>query len=262
MKILASVLLIFCAATALGLTDQDLKQITFEQNVGRQVSRDISFQTSAGEQVTMGTCFDGGKPVILVLGYDRCPMLCTFVNDGLIKALQDLRLSPGKDFKIVNVSIDPAETPQSAAMRRAQYVRQYGRKTAAEGWTFLVGQQPAIEQLAREVGFHYAYDKESGEFAHPSGIVIITPSGRISRYLLGVNYDAAELLQALQGAGREERGSVVQQLALLCFHYNPVTGKYSLAILNIVRVAGLFTVLAIAVVIFLIIRRRPVPAQS
>lgn len=262
MKILASILLILCAAAALGLTDQDLKRITFDQNVGRQVSRNLSFQTSADEPVTIGRCLEGGKPIILVLGYDRCPMLCTLVNDGLIKSLQDLRLTPGKDFKIVNISIDQAETPQSAAMRKTQYVRQYGRRTASDAWTFLVGKEPAIEQLAREVGFHYAYDKESGEFAHPSGIVILTPSGRIFRYLLGVNYDPAELLHALQGAGREERGSVVQQLTLLCFHYDPVTGKYSLAILNIVRAAGLFTVFAIAVVIFLITRRRSAPAQS
>ncbi len=261
MKRLLPMLLLACAASALGLTDQELKQITFDQRVGGQVSRDLRFETSVGDQVTFGRCLEGGKPIILVLGYDRCPMLCTLVNDGLIKALQDLRLNPGQDFKIINVSIDPKETPESAATRKSEYVRQYGRRTAADSWQFLVGQEPAISEIAREVGFHYAYDRQSGEYAHPSGIVILTPTGTISRYLLGVNYDAAELLQALQSAGREEKGSIVQELALLCFHYNPVTGKYSLAVLNIVRGAGLLTLIAIVLLIVRLNRRRPVHAQ-
>ena len=242
--------------TAFGLTDKDLTHIGFDQNIGREVSRELQFQTSEGQATTLGQCLDGEKPVILVMGYSRCPMLCEFVNDGLIKALQDVRLTPGRDFKILNVSVDPAEAPAAAARRKAEYVRQYGRATAAEAWQFLVGKEPAIRELANEVGFHYAYDAGSGEYAHPSGIVVLTPQGVVSRYLLGVNYDPAELLQAIRGAGREERGSIVHELALLCFHYNPVTGKYSLAILKVVRLAGLLTLAAIAIAVVYLSRRR------
>ena len=256
MKRVVSLCLLLSATTGLALTDQDLSRIGFDQNIGRGVSRDLQFQTSDGKRTTLGACLNGGKPVVLVMGYSRCPMLCTFVNDGLIKTLQDIRLTPGRDFKILNVSIDPAETPSGAARRKAEYVRQYGRATAAEAWQFLVGKQPAVDRLTREVGFRYAYDETSGEFAHPSGIVVLTPDGVISRYLLGVNYDAEELLQAIQSAGRGERGSIVHQLALLCFHYNPVTGKYSLAILKMIRIAGLLTITAIVLAIAYLNRRR------
>ncbi len=258
MKTLLTFCLLLVAASASALTDQELKRISFDQNVGQEVSRDLPFRTSEGSDTTLGHCLEGGKPVILVMGYSRCPMLCTFVNDGLIKALQDLRLTPGRDFKILNVSIDPDETPAAAARRKAGYVRQYGRATAMEAWQFLVGKPPAVERLAQEIGFHYSYDKESGEFAHPSGIVVLTPHGVISSYLLGVNYDAEELGKAIRRASRGERGTVVHQLALLCFHYNPVTGRYSLAILKVIRVAGLLTVVAAAALVIYLSRRRPV----
>jgi protein SCO1/2 len=244
-------------STAFALTTQDLQRVTFDQHVGQSIPGKAAFRTSAGASVTMQDLVDGRRPILLVLGYFRCPMLCTLVNDGLIKALQDIRPSAGPDFTIIDLSIDPHETPASAAMRKTEYLKQYGRAGAAEGWHFLVGEKPAIEAVTDAAGFHYAYDNVSGEYAHPSGLIVLTPQGEISSYLLGVNFDAAELLRALQTAGRGESGSIVHQLALLCFHYNPLTGKYSLAILKTLRVAGVITLLGGGLMIGRLVRRAP-----
>lgn len=248
--------------SALALTDGELQGIRFDQNTGRRISFMTAFRDSTGSPRKIGEIFHEDRPVILVLGYFHCPMLCTLVNDGLIKAMQDLRLDAGRDFTVVDLSIDPGEAPSRAAARKTEYLKQYGRSSAAGGWHFLVGEKPAIDTIAAETGFHYAYDAASGEYAHPSGLVILTPDGTISSYLLGVNFDSAELLNALQIAGRGERGHVAQQLALLCFHYNPITGKYSFAILKALRLAGLLTVVGIAVVIFRLSRRKSLAANA
>jgi len=261
MKFLWLVALVF-TTTSFALTNEELQRVRFEQHLGQNISRALVFHDSTGRQVTMADQFDNRRPVIMVLGYFRCPMLCTLVNDGLIKALQELRPSVGRDFNVVDVSIDPRETPTLAATRKAEYLKQYGRAGASDGWYFLVGDKAVVDALANDCGFRYAYDSASGEYAHPSGLVVLTPDGTISRYLLGVNYDATEVLTALDVARRGERGSITHQLALLCFHYNPVTGKYSLAILKILRVASTIMLVAGAAVIVRLSRRRPSRAHA
>src|SRR5437588_8612183 len=134
-------------------------------------------------------------------------MLCTSINNGLIQALQELRLSVGKDFDIVDVSIDPRETTSLAATKKSEYVKLYGRHGAERGWHFLTGDELAIAEITREAGFHFAYDPKSNEYAHPSGVIVLTPKGKISRYFLGVNFDARELQQAILAARNEENGS-------------------------------------------------------
>lgn len=261
MKFLLFIALLL-ATTSFALTNEELQRVAFEQHIGQAISRDLAFRDSTGRHVKTGDLFDGRRPVIVVLGYFHCPMLCTLVNDGVIKALQELRWNVGRDFNIVDVSIDPQETPALAASRKAEYLKQYGRTGASDGWHFLVGDKGGAGQMANECGFRYAYDAASGEYAHPSGLVILTPDGTISRYLLGVNFDATELLSALEVARREERGSISHQLALLCFHYNPITGKYSLAILKTLRVASTMMLVAGAVVVVRLSRRRPSRARA
>jgi protein SCO1/2 len=261
MKLLWLTALLF-ATTSFALTNEELQRVRFDQHLGQNISRNVLFHDSTGRQVKIGDLLDGRRPVIVVLGYFRCPMLCTLVNDGLIKTLQEVRANVGRDFNLIDLSIDPQETPSLAAARKAEYLKQYGRAGASDGWHFLVGDRAAVDEVANECGFRYAYDVESGEFAHPSGLVILTPDGTISRYLLGVNFDATELLTALDVARRGERGSITHQLALLCFHYNPVTGKYSLAILKTLRVASAIMLVAGAVVIARLSRRRPSRAHA
>ncbi len=255
MKFLCLIALLI-STTTFALTNEELQRVRFEQRPGQNISRSVLFHDSTGRPVKMGELFDGRRPLIVVLGYFRCPMLCTLVNDGLIKTLQEVRPTVGRDFNVVDVSIDPRETPALAAMRKSEYLRQYGRAGASDGWHFLVGDKAAVDEMANECGFHYAYDVASGEYAHPSGLVVLTPGGTISRYLLGVNFDSTELLAALDIARRGETSSITHQLALLCFHYNPITGKYSLAILKTLRAASALMLVTGVIMIARLSRRR------
>jgi protein SCO1/2 len=246
----AAFFLFLFAIPAEALSPNELSRIGFDQHIGQQLSRNVVFRNENGQVVSLGNCF-GTKPTLLVLGYSRCPMLCTFINTGLIAALQELRLDVGKDFNVLDVSIDPKETVSAAAAKKNIYVRRYGRPGAASGWHSLIGDNGAIAQLTNEAGFRYAYDSKTNEFAHPSGFIILTPEGKISRYFFGVNFDPKELRAALLAASANEKGSLVRQLVLLCYHYNPITGKYGAAILNLVRACGIATVLGLVAFVVL-----------
>ena len=236
------------------LTQGELQQIGFEQKIGQRISRDLVFRDADGTKFELGAHF-GKKPTLLLLGYYHCPMLCTFINSGLIQALQELRPTAGKDFDIIDLSIDPRETPALAARKKAEYIKLYGRREAENGWHFLTGDEGPITEITREAGFHFAYDPRSNEYAHPSGVIVLTPQGKISRYFLGVNFDAREIDQAITAARNEANGSIVQRLALICYHYNPITGKYGALIMSILRLGGIATVLAIGLSIFLLARK-------
>jgi protein SCO1/2 len=219
------------------LTPGDLRHVRFEQHPGQQVSRDLVFHDESGRALNLGQLF-GKQPLIFLLGYYRCPMLCTMINDGLINALENLRSSVGSDFQVVNVSIDPKETSASAAEKKALYVRRYGRSGSAEGWHCLVGDEKSIAQLTGEVGYRYAYDAQTKQYAHPSGVVVLTPEGKISRYVFGAAFNSTELRDALAAASQGKSGSVRSEIFLLCYHYNPITGKYGQLILSILRFAS------------------------
>ncbi len=236
------------AASAAQLTDNQLLQIRFDQRISNQIPRDLVFRDETGNAVKLAELFHG-RPVILVLGYYECPMLCTITLNGLIEAMQDLKMDVGRNFDIINVSIDPKETPKLAAAKKHTYLKQYGRHGAEAGWHFLTGEDPAIHELTDAAGFHYAYDPVAKQFAHPSGVVILTPDGRISRYLFGVTYSPEELNTALRAAGAGETGSPVRQFFLLCFHYSPLTGKYGNLIMTVVRITGVLTMAALAFVV-------------
>jgi protein SCO1/2 len=221
-----------------------------------QVSPELAFRDESGGAVRLGD-YLRGKPVVLVLGYYQCPMLCNLVLNGLVDSLQDMKWSVGRDFDMVNVSIDPSETPALAAAKKLSYIRRYGRTGAEGGWHFLTGEKGPIDQLAGQVGFHYAYDAPSRQYAHPSGFVILTPQGRVARYFFGVSFSAPELYKALADASGNKVSSPIQRLVLLCFHYNPVTGKYGPVILLVVRSLSVAT-LAALIWLIVALSRRPV----
>jgi protein SCO1 len=231
-----------------------LQDIGLDQKLNEPLPLALTFTDEQGRQVTLGDYF-GRRPVILVLAYYECPMLCTQVLNGLASAIGVLNFSAGKDFEIVTVSFDPGETPELARNKKAAYIERYKREGAEAGWHFLTGSQHSITQLTRAVGFRYAYNAEVDQYAHPSGIMVATPDGRLSRYFYGIEYGPRDLRLALIEAADRKIGSPVDQLLLACFHYDPKSGKYSLAIMRLVQTAGILTVVAIGLTILMLRRR-------
>ena len=231
-----------------------LRDIGFDQNIDHAVPLDIMFRDETGHPVRLGDYF-GKRPVIMVFAYYDCPMLCTLVLNGLASALGVLSLEPHRDFEIVTVSFNPADTPASASAKKAGYLAHYQRAGAADGWHFLTGDQPSIERLTRAAGFRYAWDAPTKQFAHPSGIIVLTPEGRLARYLFGIEYGPRDLRFALVEASAGQVGSTVDALLLYCYHYDPMTGRYGLVIMRTIRFAGAATVLALATFIVVMVRR-------
>jgi protein SCO1 len=233
-----------------------LQKVGFDQKLDSQVPLDLQFIDETGQPVALGDYFSG-KPVILVLAYYRCPMLCTLVLNGLVRGLVDVPFDAGNEFQAVVLSIDCRETPQLAAEKKRTYVDRYGRDGAAAGWHFLTGQQPSIDALAEAVGFRYAYDARRDEFAHASGIMILTPQGKISRYFYDVKFPPRDLRLGLVEASQSKIGSPIDQILLFCFHYDPSEGKYGATIMSLVRVGGVLTMLAVAGLLIFLRTRTP-----
>ncbi|HEY2802089.1 MAG TPA: SCO family protein [Chthoniobacterales bacterium] len=248
-------------AGARGLSPDDLKRVGYDQHIGQPISPGLTFQEADKRTVAFRDLFNS-KPTLLVLGYYQCPMLCTLINDGMIEALQELRFNVGRDFNVINVSIDPHETSEMAANKKKEYLTRYGRPGAAKGWHFLTGDEQSIEQLANEAGFRYKYDPELHQYAHPSGFIVLTPDGTISRYFFGVNFEPAKLRTAIIAASNGQEGSIIHELVLLCCRYNPITGKYGALILTVLRGAGIATVLVLAWGIVVMCRRGPREVES
>ena len=215
---------------------------------------DLTFRDETGQPVTLGQYF-GSKPVILALVYYECPMLCTLTLNGLVSALKAVSFDVGNQFNVVTVSFNPAETPNLAAAKKETYLKSYGRAGADAGWHFLTGDAANIKRLVDAVGFRYRYVPEQKQFAHAAGITVLTPSGKIARYFFGVEFAPRDLRLGLVEAANEKIGSPVDQLLLYCFHYDPVTGKYGAVVMNIIRLGGVVTVLALGGAV-LIMRRR------
>lgn len=235
-----------------------LPDVGIDQQLDAQVPLDLTFRDEQGQAVPLSR-YIADDPVILTLGYYECPMLCSLVRRGLFDSLQTLQFSAGEQFDLVSVSIDPRENDHTATIHKAQYLQAYNRPGAAEGIHFLTGEEPAIRALADAVGFRYAYDEQTGQYAHPSGIMVLTPQGRISRYFYGIEYDAQDLRLALVEAADNQIGTPTDQVLLLCYQYDPATGQYSVAIWRLIRIAGSATVLILLAVIVLLARRRGPP---
>jgi protein SCO1/2 len=215
---------------------------------------DAAFVDPQGRNVRLGDYFVG-KPVLLVFAYYECPMLCTLVLNGLLRAMRALPFDAGNEYNVVTVSIDPGETPELARAKQKEYLKNYGRAGAENGWTFLTGQETEIRRLASAAGFRYEYDPETDEYAHATAIIVVTPEGRLSKYFYGVEYAAKDLRLGLVEASSGKIGTAVDQILLFCFHYDPATGTYGLLIIKILRLAGIVTVAGIGVLILLLARR-------
>jgi protein SCO1 len=231
-----------------------LKNVGLDQKLNAQVPLDLTFKDEHGATVSLGQLLQG-KPAILTMVYYKCPMLCTEVLNATLNSLKEVPLEIGKDFSVITVSFDPSEKPVLAEAKQIMYTGLYGRRGAVHGWHFLTGDEDQIQKLAAAVGFRFVYDKESSQFAHASGIMVMTPEGRLSRYFYGLAYPPRDVRLALVEAGEGKIGSTVDAIMLFCFHYDPVTGKYAVTILNVVRAAGAFSALAIALGIFIFLRR-------
>lgn len=237
----------------IGVRPELLKDVGIDQKLNDAIPLGLAFQDENGSTAKLSEFF-GQKPVVLALVYYNCPMLCTQVLNGLDRSLKDLPMDIGKDFNVVTVSIDPSETPKLASAKRDLYTGIYGRPGAARGWHFLTGEESQIRQLANAVGFRYAYDADSKQFAHASAVMVLTPGGKISRYFYGITYPARDMRLGLVEASEGKIGSAVDQLLLFCYHYDPVTGKYGMLISRVIKAGGLLTVLAIGILVLVLSR--------
>jgi len=244
------------AQQPLASNDQEaiLQKVGFDQRLGETVPLDAEFADSQGRRVRLADVV-GDRPVVLALVYHECPQLCNQVLAGLLKALKAVEFTAGDAFDVLIVSFDPRETPAMAAGRKEQYLRLYERENASGGFHFLTGERAAIDRLCRSVGFRYEYDRRSARYAHASGIVVLTPEGRISQYFYGIDYPVGDMRLALVDASRGEIGSAVDQVMLFCFHYDPTTGRYGLAIFRLLRLGGVLTAGALAGFIVVALRR-------
>lgn len=231
-----------------------LREVGYNQRIGEQVPLDLAFRDEAGRSVRLGEYFDR-KPILLVLAYYECPMLCDMVLQGVVTTLRPLAFDAGREFDVVVASIDPGETPEMAAEKERDILARYGRAGSAEGFHFLTGPQASIDALTRAVGFRYVYEKERDEYAHPAGLVMLTPGGRISRYLFGIDFPPRDVRLGLIESTGDKLGTAVDQLLLYCYHYNPAIGRYSTAVLNLLRLAAGATLLGLAALV-LVLRRR------
>lgn len=231
-----------------------LKQVAFEQKLDAQLPLQTPFRDETGRNVTLGEYFTD-KPVVLVPVYYECPMLCNLTMSDLVKVLKILTLQPGKDFRVIMLSIDPREKPELAAEKKKAYLKRYEKKGTDAGWTFLTGDEPSIKAVTQAIGFRYAFDPTIQQYAHAAGFVVATPKGRVARYIFGIEYAARDIRMAIAEAGDGKIGDPVAQLLLMCFHYDPTSGKYTVAVITVMRAAGALTLSLIAGFLILNFRR-------
>jgi protein SCO1/2 len=240
-----------------------LDQVGIDQNLGASIPRDLPFKDENGQAVRLGDYF-GHRPVILVLVYYQCPMLCTMVLNDLLRTMRSMPENVGKDFDVLCVSFDPRDTPELASLKKKTYLAQYNRPGAEEGWHFLTGEQASISTLTRVVGFRYSWDEKFQVFAHASGIMVVTPGGTISRYFFGIDYAPKDLRVALTEADGGHVGGLADAVLLYCFCYDPATGKYGLAVSRLLKAGGVMTMLGLGAFIGVSVlrERRRVAGQN
>ena len=235
-------------------TENLQQRIGIDQKLGDQLPLDLPFVDSDGNPVHLRDYF-GDKPVILSLVYFDCPMLCTQVINSLLRAMNVLSFGAGTEFDVLTISIDPGETPELANAKKIEYLKNYRGREGSTGWHFLTGDQQQIDQLAAAVGFRYEYDEPTDQYIHASGIMVLTPEGKLARYFYGIDYPPRDLRWGLVEAADGAIGNPVDQLLLLCYSYDPMTGKYGLYIRNSLRIGGLATILALGSFIVVMLRR-------
>ena len=238
-----------------------LRDIEFDQKLDSQIPLELSFTDERGVPVQLRD-YLRGKPILLNFAYYKCRDLCPLLLDGIVRALRPIRFDVGDDFEVLTVSIDPRDHAALAAAQKKDFLGRYGRAGSERGWHFLTGDEPAIRKLAEAVGFQYSFDPKTDEFAHATGIVLLTPAGKTSRYFYGIEFSPRDLRLGLVEAGEGKIGTPIDQLLLFCYHYDPVTGKYGPFVTNLVRLGGLTTVIALGAFILWMLRRERANAQA
>lgn len=231
-----------------------LRDVGIDQKLNEQVPLDVIFKDEYGNAVQLGQYFQG-RPVILAMVYYDCPMLCHQVLSGLEGSLQTINFNAGKDFDVIALSFDPRETSALAEKTKTKYISLYNRPGSESGWHFLTGDETSIRRIADAVGFKYAWDEDTNQFAHAGGVMLLTPGGKVSRYFYGIEYPPKDMRLGLVEASENRIGSPVDTILLYCYHYDPVTGKYGLVVMNVMRLGGILTIIGIAVLLFVLRRR-------
>lgn len=248
----------FPAAAQESTTPAILKKVGIQQNLNSQIPPDLEFRDETGKTVRIGDFF-GKKPIVLSLVYFDCPALCTEVLNGELRTMDAISLNLGSDFEAITVSFEPKDTPALAKAKRDVYIGQYGRPGAVDHWHFLTGEQKSIDAITNATGFEYAYDPAIKQYAHAAAIMVLTPEGRIDRYFYGVIYPARDFRLGLVEASQGKIGTLTDHALLYCYQYDPMTGKYGVVIINVLRIAGGLTVLALGLfmtIMFLRDRKR------
>ena len=246
------------AGTSSSTMPAPLREIGFDQNIGQRLPLDAEVIDEHGAIGRIGSYF-GKRPVVLVFAYYSCPMLCSQVVNGLASSVDVLSLQPGRDFEVVVVSFDPRDTPAAATVKKTQFLERYKNDAASDASHFLTARPASIDRLTKAAGFRYVWDKATQQFAHPTGVIVLTPDGRMARYLFGIEYGPRDLRLALVEASAGKVGTVVDTLLLYCYHYDPMTGRYGVAIMRTLRIAGASTVLALATFVVVMLRREKRP---
>ena len=231
-----------------------LKDVTIEQRLNSQLPLDAEFRDETGKTVPLGSYF-GKRPVVLALVYYDCPMLCTQILNGMVRAAKVLTFAPGKDYDVVAISFDARETAKLAAEKKEIYVKRYGHPETASGWHFLTGDLSSIKRVTDAVGFRYVWDVHTAQFAHASAIYVLTPEGKLSKYFYGIDYSPKDMRLGLIEASNNKIGNPVDQVLLFCYHFDPHSAKYTPFALGLLRVAGAATVLSLGGFVLIMLRR-------
>ena len=227
----------------------ELKDIGVDEKSGQTIPLDLKFADESGKSVALRDLLHKGRPVVLQLSYFGCPMLCDMISNGMVDSLNNLTLTMGQDFDAINLSFDPNETPTLANLKKQSFLAKYNRPAGAQSWHFLTGDAKSIAKLTDAVGYRYKWVERQRQFSHPAVLILLTPDGKISRYLYGVKYDPQTLRLSLVEASQGKIGTTIDKLLLTCFHYDSYAGKYNLAAMNLMRGAGVLTVIVLASVI-------------
>lgn len=227
------------------VTPKELEEVKVDEHLGAQLPLDAQFRDSTGAQVRLGDLFDTKRPVLLVFAYHTCPMLCSLVLDAMTRSLKTVPWSVGREFDVVSISIDPRDTPETAALKRPKIIRSYGREGSDRGFHFLVGDAVNIRRVTDAVGFQFRYEERQKQYAHPAAIFLLTPEGKLARYLYGIEFRQADLRLGLIEASERRYVSTTDKLLLYCYHYDPQGKRYAIAAMNVMRLGGAATAIAL-----------------
>lgn len=229
------------AHAQVNVTPPELERVDVTEHLGGSLPLDAAFRDADGRATRLDGVLDGRRPTLLVFAYHSCPMLCSLVLDATVRGLKDVPWTVGKEFDVVSISIDPRDTPESAAKKRAQVAAAYGREGSLKGFRFLVGDEANIRRATEAAGFGFRYDERQGQYAHPAAVFLLTPDGRLARYLYGIQFDPADLRLGLLEASEGRTLSSVEKLLLYCYHYDPQGKRYALVAMRVMRVGGVLT---------------------